>query len=169
MPRRTAPLVRFSAGDGGLVEGAYERWRMAPNAAIVCSIPFVFRERGEGAGPLLLCVVASKAGREFEPEFFLMIELFLLPCPRPEGATSHDVSDVVRRHMRRDFEGNSSLLLSRVWRVGRAKNTESGTRREQLWGLLSPSVGRLCSAAKRSKERRKKASASLTRESVSPL
>ena len=95
--------------------------------------------------------------------------LFLLLCPRPEGVTSHDVSDVVRRHMRRGFEGNSSLLLSRVWRVGRAKNTESGTRREQLWGLLSPSVGRLCSAAKRSKERRKKASASLTRESVSPL
>ena len=38
--------------------------------------------------------------------------LFLLLCPRPEGVTSHDISDVVRRHMRRDFEGNSSLLLS---------------------------------------------------------
>ena len=36
--------------------------------------------------------------------------LFLLLCPRPEGVTSHDVSGVVRRHMRRGFEGNSSHL-----------------------------------------------------------
>ena len=59
MPRRTAPLVHFSAGAGGLIEGAYERWRTAPNATVVF---YTLRlSWGEVTGPLFEWLLINPA------------------------------------------------------------------------------------------------------------